>query len=61
MKWALLSDIHANIQALDACEQHAQRQGVERMRQRVRRELCGARHAARRGRAHRAVCLVRAM
>lgn len=30
MKWALLSDIHANIQALDACEQHARRQGVER-------------------------------
>ena len=30
MKWALLSDIHANIQALEACEQHARRQGVER-------------------------------
>ena len=29
MKWALLSDIHANIQALDACENHARRQGVE--------------------------------
>lgn len=30
MKWALLSDIHANIQALQACEDHARRQGVER-------------------------------
>lgn len=30
MKWALLSDIHANIQALNACEDHARRQGVER-------------------------------
>ncbi len=30
MKWALLSDIHANIQALNACEAHAQRQGAER-------------------------------
>ncbi len=30
MKWALLSDIHANIQALLACEDHARRQGVER-------------------------------
>ena len=31
MKWALLSDIHANIQALLACEAHARRQGVERL------------------------------
>ena len=31
MKWALLSDIHANIQALQACEAHARRQGVERL------------------------------
>jgi diadenosine tetraphosphatase ApaH/serine/threonine PP2A family protein phosphatase len=30
MKWALLSDIHANIQALEACADHATRQGVER-------------------------------
>lgn len=30
MKWALLSDIHANIQALRACREHAQHQGVER-------------------------------
>ena len=31
MKWALLSDIHANIQALLACEAHARRQGIERL------------------------------
>lgn len=30
MKWALLSDIHANIQALDACADHARRQGAQR-------------------------------
>ena len=30
MKWALLSDIHANIQALQACIEHASRQGIER-------------------------------
>ena len=30
MKWALLSDIHANIQALSACEDHARRHGAER-------------------------------
>ena len=30
MKWALLSDIHANIQALRACEEHAGRQGAQR-------------------------------
>ena len=31
MKWALLSDIHANIQALLACEAHARQQGAERL------------------------------
>lgn len=31
MKWALLSDIHANLQALEACEAHARRQGAERL------------------------------
>lgn len=30
MKWALLSDIHANLQALQACMTHAQEQGVDR-------------------------------
>ena len=30
MKWALLSDIHANIQALDACAEHARQQGAQR-------------------------------
>jgi len=30
MKWALLSDIHANVQALQACMAHAQEQGVDR-------------------------------
>jgi diadenosine tetraphosphatase ApaH/serine/threonine PP2A family protein phosphatase len=30
MKWALLSDIHANIQALQACAAHATRLGAER-------------------------------
>lgn len=30
MKWALLSDIHANLQALLACEDHARSQGAER-------------------------------
>jgi diadenosine tetraphosphatase ApaH/serine/threonine PP2A family protein phosphatase len=30
MKWALLSDIHANQQALQACMTHAQTQGVEK-------------------------------
>ena len=31
MKYALLSDIHSNLHALDACLAHAQTQGVERM------------------------------
>lgn len=31
MKLALLSDIHANLQALEACLQHAQAQGVDRI------------------------------
>jgi len=30
MKWALLSDIHANLQALDACMAHARSQGAQR-------------------------------
>jgi len=30
MRWALLSDLHANLQALQACTEHALRQGVER-------------------------------
>lgn len=30
MKWALLSDIHANAQALQACVDHARAQGAER-------------------------------
>lgn len=30
MKWALLSDIHANIQALQACLEHARKQGIDR-------------------------------
>jgi diadenosine tetraphosphatase ApaH/serine/threonine PP2A family protein phosphatase len=30
MKWALLSDIHANIQALQACLEHARTQNVDR-------------------------------
>ena len=30
MKWALLSDIHSNLQALEACEAHARSQGVQR-------------------------------
>ena len=30
MKWALLSDIHANLQAMDACMAHAHAQGVQR-------------------------------
>lgn len=30
MKWALLSDIHANIQALQACIAHASHQGIGR-------------------------------
>lgn len=30
MKWALLSDIHANMQALQACEAHARQAGVDR-------------------------------
>ena len=30
MKYALLSDIHANVHALDACLAHAQKQGVDR-------------------------------
>ncbi len=30
MKWALLSDIHANIQALEACLAHARGQGAQR-------------------------------
>ncbi len=30
MKWALLSDIHANAQALQACMDHARAQGAER-------------------------------
>ena len=30
MKLALLSDIHANIQALDACLEHAQAAGAQR-------------------------------
>ena len=29
MKWALLSDIHANLRALDACLAHAQGQGAD--------------------------------
>jgi diadenosine tetraphosphatase ApaH/serine/threonine PP2A family protein phosphatase len=29
MKWALLSDIHANAQALEACLKHARAQGVD--------------------------------
>jgi diadenosine tetraphosphatase ApaH/serine/threonine PP2A family protein phosphatase len=31
MKYALLSDIHSNLHALDACLAHAQTQGVERI------------------------------
>jgi len=31
MKYALLSDIHSNLHALDACLAHAQTQGVERV------------------------------
>jgi diadenosine tetraphosphatase ApaH/serine/threonine PP2A family protein phosphatase len=31
MKYALLSDIHSNLHALDACLAHAQAQGVERI------------------------------
>ncbi len=30
MKWALLSDLHANAQALQACLDHARAQGAER-------------------------------
>lgn len=30
MKWALLSDIHANLQAMDACMAHARSQGAQR-------------------------------
>ena len=30
MKWALLSDIHANLQALQACLAHARTQGVDK-------------------------------
>ena len=30
MKWALLSDIHANLQALDACMAHARSHGAQR-------------------------------
>lgn len=31
MRWALLSDIHANLQALEACLAHAQAQGAEQL------------------------------
>lgn len=31
MKYALLSDLHANLHALDACLAHAQKQGVDRL------------------------------
>jgi predicted phosphodiesterase len=31
MKYALLSDIHSNLHALDACLAHAQTQGAERI------------------------------
>ena len=30
MKWALLSDIHANLHALEACMAHARQQGVDK-------------------------------
>jgi hypothetical protein len=30
MKWALLSDIHANLHALQACMAHARQQGVDK-------------------------------